>query len=239
MRRLLLSGIALSLGLAACALNLGGPRDIDLSTVALRAADGADADDVAAALMDPSADVALVAGSMDSTWLAAVAGAMGLTVSGPASVGHLSLGFLAGEALGDTTVVLSYDGGALTLHDALYEVANERYLDLMAFGVEDASSARPAIAAMLEYTATDVMNSAAVVMAVAVPSAAVGDSVARMLTPAYFDALRCEPGLASSEDRAGIRLFYGPEARVYCRDATVESSGIGEVVRAGLVLGRR
>lgn len=235
MKRLLLSTIALTLGLTACAVNLGGPRDIPLTAVALRAGPGAAPGDVAASLTSPRAGVALVAAEADSAWFAALGEALDRTVSGPAVTGDLALGFLGDEPLGDTTIVLSFDGGSLTVQDALYEVDDDRFLDLMAFRIDDLATARPALAALMEYMASDVMNSAAVVMAVAVSSPAAGDSVGRMLSPAYFDALRCEPGLAPPEDRAGIRLFYGPEARVYCSAATVT----GDVVRANLVLGRR
>lgn len=230
---------ALTLIAAACAMNVGGQRDIDLSAVALRAAPDAAPADVAGSLVAADADVALITGTMDSAWLAAVAQSTGLTVSGPAASGDLTMAFLAGEPLGDTTVVLSHEHGRLTIHDALYEVRKERYLDLMVLRLDDPAAARSAIGALLQYMATDVMNAAAVVMAVHVPSAAAGDSVARMLSPAYFDAIRCEPGLAPPSDRAGIRLFYGPEARAYCRSASVDAQTIGDVTRARLTLGRR
>ncbi len=76
-------------------------------------------------------------------------------------------------------------------------------------------------------------------MAVAVPSPAAGDSVARMLSPGYYDALRCERGRATTASRGGLRVFYGPEARVYCESATSEDTGLGDWLRASLVLGRR
>lgn len=237
MKRLLLSSIALTLtlGLTACAVNVGAVSEIPLTAVALRTGPDAAVADVAEALTGPDVGVALVAAEADSAWFAALGEAVGRTVSGPAVTGGLAMGFLADEPVGDTTIVLSFDGGSLTLHDALYEVDDERYLDLLAFQIDDMATARPAIRALVEYMASDVMNSAAVVMAVAVPTAAAGDSVGRMLSPAYYDALRCEPGLAPARDRAGIRLFYGPEARVFCSTATV----VGDVVRAELVLGRR
>lgn len=228
---------ALTLGVTACAVNLGGPKDIPVSAVALRAAANAGPDAVAAALTET--DAALVTGPVDSTWLASVAQATGLTLTRPATVNGVTMAFLAGEPLGDTTVVLSYDRGSVTVHDALYELDDDRFLDLMIFQLDDPAAARPAVRALVEYMATDVDNSAAVVVAAAVPSAAAGDSVGRLLSPAYFDALRCEPGLAAPADRAGIRLFYGPEARVYCRAASAEAPEIGDVVRADLVLGRR
>lgn len=239
MRRLLPS-LALAIGLTACAVSLSGPRDIPISAVAIRAPAGVGADAVSALVSDTVTEVALVSAPADSAWFAGVAGATGLTLNGPADLGETRVGFLAiEEPVGDTTVVLSWDGGTLNVRDALYEVEEGRYLDLLAFRIEDAATARPAVTAFMEYMATDVMNSAAVLMAVAVPSAAVGDSVGRMLSPAYFDALRCEPGLTPRSEREGVRLFYGPEARVYCTSAAASDGAAGDVVRANLVLGRR
>jgi hypothetical protein len=143
------------------------------------------------------------------------------------------------EPLGDTTITLPYDGGRLTVHDALYDLGDRRLLDLLAFRVEDGADARAAIRALLEYVATDVDNAAAVVMAAAVPSPAVGDSVARMFSPGYYDALRCETGQASTPARGGLRMFYGPEARIYCEAATAAEAEVGDLIRASLVLGRR
>ncbi|NIP82247.1 MAG: hypothetical protein GWM90_24725 [Gemmatimonadetes bacterium] len=237
MRSLSLSIIALSL--TACALNVGGEADIPLSAVAARADSGVSAAAVSEAVVAASPDVALLAGPPDEAWFRAVAEATGLHLSGPASTADLGMAFLAREPVGDTTIRLPYDGGTLTLQDALYDLGDRRFLDLLAFEIEDASVARTAIGALLEYVATDVMNSAAVVMAVAVPSPAAGDSVARMLSPGYYDALRCEGGEAATAARGGLRVFYGPEARVYCENATAEDTGLGDWVRASLVLGRR
>lgn len=225
--------------LAACAVNVGGGKEIPFVAMGLRVDPGTTAATVAASLSAAEADVAIVTGAMDSAWLAEVGAPRGLTVSGPAASGGLAMGFLAGKPLGDTTLVLSFDGGGLTLHDALYAPEKDRLLDLMVFRLDDPATVRPAIGALLRYMATDVDNSAAVLIGVAVPTAAVGDSVARMLSPAYFDALRCEPGLAPPPAREGLRLFFGPEARMYCDDAGTESPGIGDVIRARLVMGRR
>lgn len=239
MKPLSLSLLALTLFIAGCAVGLRGPSDIPITAVAIRATSDAGADAVGAALVEADADVALITGPADSAWIASVAGIAELTVSGPATTAEGTMAFLAGEPVGDSTVVLTYDGGSLTVHDALYEVKDDRFLDLLVFRIGGEAMARPAIAALLQYMATDVMNSAAVVMAVEVPSAAAGDSVARFLSPAYFDALRCEPGLSAPSERSGIRLFYGPEARVYCRASGVDGRAIGDWVRADLVLGRR
>ena len=237
--RQLLPSLALAVGLTACAVSLSGPRDIPVSAVAIRAPADMGPEAVSAIISDTVTEVAVVTAPADSAWFVGVAAATRLTLSGPADLGVGRGGFLAiEEPVGDTTVVLSWDGGTLTVRDALYEVDDGRYLDLLAFRIEDAATARPALSAFMEYMATDVMNSAAVLMAVAVPSAAVGDSVARMLSPAYFDALRCEPGLTPRAQREGIHLFYGPEARVYCTSAATPESA-ADVVRASLVLGRR
>lgn len=240
MRRLTLTlTAALGAAATACAVSLGGARDIELATLAIEVAPGADPAAAAAAVDEASPDMALVAAGADSAWFAELARITGLPLSGPGADGDLGLAFLGDEPVGDTTLTLAYDGGALRVHDALYEMRGDRFLDLMAYRLDGPAAVRPAIRALLEYMATDVMNSAAVVMAVVVPTAAVGDSVRRMLSPAYFDALRCEPGLAAPGDRAGIRLFYGPEARVYCRSAEAGDGPAGSMVRAELVLGRR
>lgn len=233
-------GLLAVLAVTGCATLLTGePRKVDVSTAAVRAAPDVAPATMAEALLAADPDAALVTGPVDSTWLAAVAELTGYTLSGPAVVGGGAMGFLGDEPVGDTTVVLGYEGGDLTVHDALYQLSDERYLDLMTFRLADEANARPAIRALLEYMATDVMNKAAVVMAVEVPSTAAGDSVGRMLSPAYFDVLRCDPGMAAPSQRRGIRLFYGPEARVYCRSAVLETDAVGEWVRADLTLGRR
>lgn len=227
MRRIVVGFLAV--GLTGCAMGLGGPDDVRLSTVALRILPGADATEALAALREVDARVALVAAPVDSAWLAWLAQASGLHLSGPATAGNLSLAFLAGEALGDTAIDLSYEGGGtFTVQDALYDLADNHYLDLMAFRVGAGDPIRPIITSLLRYVATDVDPTAAVIFAVAVPNAAVGDSVASLLGPGYFDAFRCAGGDRPAEVAGGIRLFYGPERRIRCGDAA------GAVVPAGL-----
>lgn len=222
----------------ACA-TLGGPRDIPMRTVALRADPGATPAAVAGALDAAGARAAFVASTGDTAWFRDVAAATGLHLSGPATMGDLRMAFLAPEPVGDTTHQLDYDGGMFTIQDALYEIEKDRLLDLIAFRIEEGAPVRAVIGALLEYVATDVDNAAALVMAVAVPSAAVGDTVARMLAPAYYDALRCEADAAAPSAGERIRLFYGPEARMYCADAAAERGPEGDWVRAELIMGRR
>ena len=224
---------------AACASNLGAPSEISLPTVAIRSDRGTSAAEVAGAIRSAGARVALVAGPADESWFQEVAAAADLELNGPATAGDLGLGFLAMEALGDTVIELTYPDGRFVVMDALYEVEDERYLDLLAFRVDRPEQARPIVASLLRYAATDVMPSAAVVMAVAVPTVEVGDSVAAMFSPGYFEAVRCEGGPVPTSDRGGIRLFHGPEARIFCRGAEVERTAAGEVIRARLVMGRR
>lgn len=237
MKRLSVSLIALAV--AACAANMGAPSEISMPTAALRADANATPTQAAAAIRSASARAALVVGPHDEAWFRELAAASGLELSGPGAAGDIGLGFLAMEALGDTTIELSYPGGRFTVQDALYAPEDERYLDLLAFRVDRPDHARPIIASLLEYAATDVMPSAAVVLAVAVPSAEVGDSVAVMLSPGYYDALRCGEVAAPASQGDRLRLFYGPEARIFCRSASVQSTGAGELTTARLVMGRR
>lgn len=237
MRRLL-SG-ALALALASCALNVGGGGEEDLPTAALRASGNASAAAVAETLSAAAPRVALVAGPPDEAWFRSVAEGTGLELSGPALTPDLGLAFLAPEPVGDTTVLLPYAGDTLVVRDALYDLGDRRLLDLLAFQIDDPGTVRDAVTAVLEYVATDVDNAAAVVMAAAVPSPAVGDSLARMFSPGFYDALRCGTGDPPAAARGGLRLFYGPEARIYCRSVTTEETGVGDWVRAALVVGRR
>lgn len=225
---------------AACAPGFGGPADIALPAAALRTEAGVKPAAAAAAIAEANAEVVLLAAPEDPSWFRAVARAANLNLSGPGrAAGNLGLAFLAREAVGDTTIELTYDGGRFTVQDALYDLDDERYLDLLAFQVPNAAAARPLTSSLLDYIATDVDPTAAVIMAVAVPNAEVGDSVAAMLSPLYEDAITCETGPAARATRGSIRLFYGPEARVYCENAVATDLPIGDRVRASLVAGRR
>jgi hypothetical protein len=226
----LLTAIA-ALALSACALNLGAPSEIDVPTAAVRVENGTDAGTVASALQGAGIQAAVVATTAGGSWFDELGTAASLHLSGPGEMAGLRMGFFtAVEAVGDTTIDLAYDGGVVTVHDALYEIEENRLLDILAFRMDDAG-------AFLEYVATDVSNQAAVVIAVAVPSAEVGDAVARMLSPGFYDARRCEDAGASNGEE--IRLFYGPEARMFCTGAETEELADGELVRARLTMGRR
>jgi hypothetical protein len=238
MKRLLASATALYL--VSCAPGLGGPRPVDVPTVAFLADAAADAAEVGAAVRDVRSRIALVAGPADAAWHGAVSAASGLAhVSGPGVLApDLAVAFLGMEAVGDTTIELSFDGGRFILHDALYDLGNRHFLDLLAFRVEQPATVRPLITALTEYVATDVMPGAAVIFAVVVPDPATGDSVGRLLSPMYRGAAHCGAP-PERVARSEIRVFYGPEARMFCRSATVTELAQGDRVHAELVAGRR
>lgn len=228
--------------LGACAANMGGPRDVALSTVALRAEPATAPATAAAALTEVRARVALVAAPADSAWFASVAAAAGLTLSGPTpggEAGEPALALMAMEPLGDTVVDLTYEGGTITMVDALYDLDERHFLDLMAFRVDPDDPAQPLTTRLLRYIATDVPPSAAIALAITVPDGAKGDSIARFLSPGYFDALRCAGADAPAGAGARIRLFFGPEARMWCGDATEDRPAAGARVRAALTAGLR
>ena len=238
MRRAVLTALAagLTLGSAACAPGMGGPRNQDLSTIALRADPDASPAAVAAALREVDADIALLAAPADPAWFEAVAGATELHLSGPTG-GDLSLALLAMEPLGDTVIDLTYEGGEFPMVDALYDLGDRHFLDLMAIRVESDDAIQPLVTRLLRYIATDVDPSAGVVLAVAVPDVATGDSIARLLSPGYFDTLRCGGAGRPAAVAGEIRLFYGPEARVWCGDAAAGAVAPGVRIHAQLVAG--
>ncbi|MEJ2504209.1 MAG: hypothetical protein P8177_13010 [Gemmatimonadota bacterium] len=189
-----------------------------MPTALVRVDAGSEPTAVAATLREAGIRAAVVAARSDAAWFDALGSAASLSLSGPAEIGGLQVAFLTAiDAVGDTTLDLAYDGGVITVHDALYEVEEGRYLDLLAFQVDESEEIPDALAAFLEYIATDVANNAAVVIAVAVPSAEIGDAVVRMLGPGFFDAMRCGGASPPPVYRESVRLLYGPEARMFSR----------------------
>jgi hypothetical protein len=239
-RRSIIPVLAL-LSLGACSVRLGGPGPVEYRTVALSTGPGALPAQVAQYIRQADANLVLLAAQADSAWFAEVARQSKLTLSGPGLAGGVALAFLASTPLGDTTVTLPLEtGGSIVLHDALYRVDKHRYLDLMALRVGSLGEVRPAAQALLRYVATDVMTSAAVVLAVDVPDAATGDALAALLEPAFLDARGCLPTPQRERltaDGPGMRFFYGPEARLRCEGARQLGGGDTPVV-VQLVIGR-
>jgi hypothetical protein len=238
---------ALSVGLLAaltgCAINLWGPEEIDYGVLAFEVPGGTSAGDVAQRIRDAGADVVLLSAAHDSAWLAGVAEATGRKLSGPGAAGRTAFAFLAGEAVGDTTLALPF-GDADTLHvlDALYELDDERWLDLLLVGVDSTMPLREAIRTFLTYVATDVMQESAVMVAIDTGPGVSGAELAALLQPAFTSVAECsregeaDGGFASAGELP-MHLFFGPEARVRCRSARV-LPGAGEPVYARLIVRR-
>ncbi len=224
-RHALLCGALIVATAAGCAVRLGGPKPETYRTLAVAVDGGESPADVALRIRNAQADVVLLSSPGDSAWFEELARQTSLVLSGPGDAGTARLAFLGGTAVGDTTIALPVDGGGrLVVHDALYRVDKYRYLDLMAARIEPGTNVRGAIRALLAYVATDVMHNAAVALAVEVPDAATGDSVAVLLRPAFTDTRAClESDRGGSADPAAprMRLFYGPGLRIRCESARI------------------
>jgi hypothetical protein len=239
-RTLRVASLVMLAASAACAVHMGGNGPAPYMVRGAYEPADATPEAVANAITAGGAQVALLAVRADSAWFRSVARRTGLTLSGPGAADSVYLGFLAGDPLGDTTIVLDYDGGQFTLHDALYQVGKTRSLDLMAMHVGTADAARPMVHRLLRYLATDVDATSAVVIGVAAETGAAADSVATMLAPAFTDVRRCM-GSVSERDSARtngphMRLFYGPEARLGCDAARVLAGGRKPVLADLVVL---
>ncbi|MCI0432479.1 MAG: hypothetical protein L0271_02350 [Gemmatimonadetes bacterium] len=235
-RKLTLLVAAILIG--SCSVNLGGPKPVDFQTLALLTGAGESADSVVATIRRTGATIVLLAAERDSAWFAAVSSASGLALSGPGTTESVSKAFLTNlEILGDTSIVLGVaDGSRMHVHDALYRLDDDRLLDLMLVGLPSRSDLRDAARALLGYIATDVGPNAALVIGLHAATPAAADSVAVLIRAAYANAWECSGnGGASSPGR--LRLFYGPSARMNCRNARL-LDGNDAAISALLVAGR-
>ena len=226
------------IALTGCAVRLGGPKPLEYRTLAFSVAPQSGAEEVAGWIRQADANLVLLAAAADSAWFGEVARQSKLNLSGPGSAGTISYGFLAGEPVGDTTLVLPLEGGGeITLHDALYKVDDRRYLDLLAVRVPENVPPRAAVTELLEYIATDVMQESAVVLALDTPDSATGDAMATLLRPAFRDARACLPDADNGAASApGMRLFFGPATKLTCEGA--RPLGVGGPLVARLILRR-
>jgi hypothetical protein len=233
-----LAGVLFVSGCAALRLGGGGP--IEYTSIALNAGN-APAADVAAQIRTAAADLVLLSGVQDSAWFADVAAQTGLQLTGPGRTGDRSLGFLTRlELLGDTSMVLPVPGGGqLHMHDALYRVDRDRVLDLMYIRMDEPIDIGAATRALLEYIATDVGATAALLLAIESPRPAAADSVAIRLRALYPTVWECtEPGRrGEAPPSLNVRLFFGPSVRVRCREAR-QLTGLGAPVAAQLIIER-
>lgn len=222
--------------LGGCAMRV---RPLSYRTLALDVPAGVSADSVASTVRRSAGDLALIASAGDSAWFAAVARGAALHLSGPSRTPPLRLAILGGKPVGDTTLTLAVQGGRpLTVHDALYQPAKNRHLDLMVVRMDTATPAQGAARALLTYVATDVMQSAPVVLGLLAPSAAVADSVARLIRPVFLDVRECGGGSGAPAAAAPMRVFYGPETLIRCDEGRL-LTGAGEPVFARFTIGAK
>jgi hypothetical protein len=213
-------GAALLLAMSACAVRLGGPAPEEYDVAALRAS--GDAAAVGAQLRQAGADLVLLASEQDSAWLALVAQHAQLTLSGPGMTGGSGLALMSRlKLLGDTALAIAVPGGGqLHMQDALYEISEDRHVDLMLVRLEPQASLREAVRTLLGYIATDVGGTASLLLAVEAPTPVLADSAAVLIRAAFEQANECRgkgPGAAAAGQT--LRLFYGPTARIDCSSA--------------------
>ncbi len=233
------------LAIGGCAVRLGGRGPVAYDTVAIQFEPGVSVNDAAARLRELGTDLALIATPNDSSWVRQLAQQLALPSSRPGRAGDLTLAFLGLKPLGDTTLIINpKGGGTIRVHDALYNVDNvkkptdeSRKLDLMTVVIEPGTNTRSAVDTLLKYLASDVGATAAVILAVHAPTAAVGDTIAA-LTQAYIaDAWECTDNFKRNATRPTLtmRLFYFPQLRVRCESARVLDTANRPVVARFIV----
>jgi hypothetical protein len=221
--------------LAACAVRLGGGGARQLSAVAVQAPAAAAAADVAAGLRAAGADLVLVSADRDGAWFAEVAAASGLELSGPGMSSGRGFAFLGSlELLGDTSLVLDAgDGSRVHMHDALYGIPGERFVDMMLVSFE--GDLRDGVRTLFSYIATDVPADAAVLLAIDAATPALADSAAILMRAHYNPASECGDSGFDNAGTGSIRLLYGPSARISCSSARTLPGLTG--VQASVVVG--
>lgn len=227
--------------IAGCAVRLGGPKPVEYRVLALAAGDAEEASAVASRIRATGAGVVLLGAARDTAWFSETARQASLELSGPGVRDGIAFGFLAGEPVGDTTIVLQAGGteNGVLVHDALYEVDDRRFLDLMVARIDRTVDARAAVGALLDYMATDVMPNAAIVLAIAAEDRTTAERVTRLIEPALRDARDCvaqsdeassQPAGAASPAEPGLLLFYGPELEIRCESAEVRAESGAPIV---------
>jgi hypothetical protein len=236
------SAILLLALLAACAVRLGGPSPEPYRVLAVPAAADESPGAVAERIRSEEAELVLVSAERDSAWFSELASAVGLGLSGPGRTGPRGMAFLTGlELLGDTSIILQLESGErIHMHDALYEIGEDRQLDLMMVDFDAVTNLREGVRTLLMYIATDVGNNVPLVMGVSAATTAADDSVAVLLRAAFASASDCaEAGSDGGNDGPavdGLQLLYGPPARMQCESARALPGDSG--ISARLIVGR-
>src|SRR5690606_29463588 len=181
----ILGAAAAVVALAGCAVRLGGPAPKEYQALALIATDADSPAQVAERIASVSADLVLLSApaARDSAWFAQIATAAALQQSGPGRTGPRALGFFTNnlELLGDTSIVLAAGEGRLHMHAALYQIEENRLVDLMLVTVDSVADLREAARTLLSYISTDVGPTAAVVLGLSGPTPQASDSISVLL----------------------------------------------------------
>ncbi|MGH7504961.1 MAG: hypothetical protein ACRELX_04905, partial [Longimicrobiales bacterium] len=182
----------LAFAVCACAVRLGGPSPEEYQALALAASETTSAAEAAQQIQSVSADLVMISGQQDSAWFAEVASTAGLPLSGPGTTGPTAMAFLSRlELLGDTSIVLAAGEGRMHMHDALYQIDEDRLLDLMMVSIQPDADLREAVRTLLSYIATDVGATAAVLLGVDAPTVEAGDSISVLMRAAFANAYEC------------------------------------------------
>jgi hypothetical protein len=234
--------LLLAIGISACAVRLGGPSPEEYDVAAVFEPLNADADAAAERLRASGAEIVLIAGErQDSAWFRYVAATAGLALSGPGATTGRGYAFMttpALEILGDTSLVVPVEGGgSVHMHDALYRIDESRLIDMMLVRLQG-PDLRASVRTLLNYIATDVPADASILLALDGPTPQAADSAATMIRATIEDASECRDseGGATAAD-PGLRLLYGPSARIRCLSARTLAGTVPGIV-ARLQVGR-
>lgn len=209
--------IAVAGSACAAGTGAGGGSPVEYTMLAANA-EGVTSAQLAQQVQQSGSDFALIVGPRENTWFGELQTATGLVVSGPAYTDARGLAFLSRlELLGDTSIVLGSGDARLQVQDELYQVEEERYLDLMLVNIDAGTDVPTATRALLEYIASDVMANAALVLGIIAATPEQAQVMDTMLRAAFSTATECG-GLSDPGQRA-YRIFFGPVARMRCTDA--------------------
>lgn len=226
------------LTMAACAVRLGGAKPEPYNAIGLRATATESASDIAGRIRAVQGDLVMLSANHDSAWFADVATKSGLTLTRPGHTGPSTLGLLTHlTSLGDTALdVVVAGNGKLHIKDALYKIDKDRSLDLMLVSFADVTSVREGVRALLNYIATDVQGTSAVVFGIDAPTKTAADSASSLVRAAFANALEC--GKTPTREPAGgieVNVFFGPEARLTCTGSRVIAGSPNAIVARVLV----
>src|SRR5690606_7387009 len=113
-----------------------------------------------------------------------------------------------------------------------------RNIDLMLVSFAEAQSARDGVRALLNYIATDVGGTSALLIGISTPTPAMADTASQLMRAAFRNVLNCGgESIAAPAGGPAVSMFYGPEARLTCESARVLSGAANDIV-ARVVVGR-